>query len=52
MQIPSLIDGFDTVLPYTIGPKAGINTKSSHNKARALAAKAKQKKRLAKKRKR
>lgn len=55
-HIFSLMDKLDMKLdlrmrPYIIGPKAGINTKSSHNEARALAAKAKQKKRLAKRRK-
>lgn len=50
LSVMEEIDASLDALPYTIGPKASIDTRSSHNKARALAAQAKQKKRLAKKR--
>lgn len=52
-HVLSVMDEIESAikLPYILGPKRGYSIKSSHNQARALAAQAKQKKRLAKKRK-
>lgn len=53
-QVLSIMDELNASinLPYTVGPKVVSYGSSSHNKARAMAAKAKQRKRLEKKRKR